>query len=274
MTSSIFRDWLERFQSYVQTKPGRNVILLIDNCSAHGNQESLPVLPNVKIIFLPPNCTSKVQPCDAGIIAALKLRYKSMHMERALENSDVNVKNIYKVDVLTAMRWFKRAWLELPAAVIHNCWRHTGLIGGEDGNIEGEFQHESALMTELAKAVDDLVPSRVRMSIADLLHPEGEDDVLQEPSDDALVDSILETSNMAGHNRDAAEDSDDEEGEQGDPLPSSQEQLRVLLLAKRIVEAHGEDTQAFRSCVRRTQWAVRAESRAAARQSTIDRFFK
>lgn len=64
-------------------------------------------------------------------------------------------------------------------------------------------------MTRLAKAVDELVLSRILKSLAELLNPEGEEDGLQEPSDDSLVDSIFETSNMAGHNKYAAKDSDE-----------------------------------------------------------------
>lgn len=54
-------------------------------------------------------------------------------MERALDNVDADVKNIYKVDVQTAMRWLRRAWLELPSSSIENCWRHTGLLGSVEG---------------------------------------------------------------------------------------------------------------------------------------------
>ena len=73
MTSTLFYDWLRRFHSYVCSSPGRKVLLLIDNCSAHGTAETLPEMRNLRIVYLPPNCKSKVQPMDAGVIAALKL---------------------------------------------------------------------------------------------------------------------------------------------------------------------------------------------------------
>ena len=50
-------------------------------------------------------------------------------MERALDNINANINNTYKVEVLTAMTWWKRAWNELPETAIENCWTHTGLMG-------------------------------------------------------------------------------------------------------------------------------------------------
>ncbi len=43
---------------------------MIDNCSAHKPAE----MSNVMLIFLPPNMTSVIQPLDAGIIRAFKVR--------------------------------------------------------------------------------------------------------------------------------------------------------------------------------------------------------
>ena len=76
MTTALFFNWLQRFDNYVGNQEGRRVALLIDNCSAHGSIETLPVLYNVDVIFLPPKTTSKLQPLDTGIIVALKLRYR------------------------------------------------------------------------------------------------------------------------------------------------------------------------------------------------------
>ena len=42
---------------------GRKVLLLIDNASSHYVSYQSR---NVKVMFLPPNMTSKIQPLDAG----------------------------------------------------------------------------------------------------------------------------------------------------------------------------------------------------------------
>lgn len=45
----------------------------MDNSATHGVEVTAP---DVDIIFLPPNTTAVYQPMDAGVIAALKRRYK------------------------------------------------------------------------------------------------------------------------------------------------------------------------------------------------------
>ena len=76
MTTDLFFKWLDRFNFLFGTAPGRKVVLLLDNCSAHGTVANLPSFSNVRIIFLPPNTTCKIQPMDAGIIATMKKRYR------------------------------------------------------------------------------------------------------------------------------------------------------------------------------------------------------
>jgi hypothetical protein len=40
---------------------------------------------NVRIFFFPPNCISWKQPCDMGIIAALKKRFKYLYLKDVLD---------------------------------------------------------------------------------------------------------------------------------------------------------------------------------------------
>ncbi|KAJ8874104.1 hypothetical protein PR048_024945 [Dryococelus australis] len=64
-------DWLKGLSR--QMKLGkRNIVLILDNCSAH---TASPKLDHVKVIFLPPN-TSKLQPMEQGIITNFKLLYR------------------------------------------------------------------------------------------------------------------------------------------------------------------------------------------------------
>ncbi len=66
----------------MKKRTGRQVLLLLDNAPEHfkaseGN--------NVRIVFFPPNCTSWKQPCDMGIIAALKKRFKYFYLKDVLD---------------------------------------------------------------------------------------------------------------------------------------------------------------------------------------------
>lgn len=58
--------------------PNRIAHLITHNCSAHGTVETLPSLANVTVSFLPRHTTSKMQSMDAGVIEALKVRYRRL----------------------------------------------------------------------------------------------------------------------------------------------------------------------------------------------------
>lgn len=124
MTIDLFFAWLGRFYQYIALTPGRKITLLIDNCSAHGFEEKMPVFSNIRIEFLPPNAISMVQPLDAGIIAWVKRRYKRRLLFCIFENIEAGQKSIYNVDVLTAIRWTYEEWNACPHEVIRNCFTH------------------------------------------------------------------------------------------------------------------------------------------------------
>jgi len=59
----------ELFVPEVRRITGQHVLLIIDN--APGHFEAFEE-DNIQTVFFPPNVTSWKQPCDRGIIAALK----------------------------------------------------------------------------------------------------------------------------------------------------------------------------------------------------------
>ena len=185
-------------------------------------------------------------------------------MERALENIDMDVRDIYKVDLLVAMRWFKRAWMELPASSIENCWKHTGLP--DSAQVPSEAA-DASLTAKLQRNTVGLVPMERRIAIAGLLNPPGSDDFHQPSTDDGLTDLIV-----GDHRDDLCS-----HGEGDDyvvPLLGTKEQLRVLAIAKRIVESTCDDNAAFLRTVHIAQRTVRRQESGALQQSTIDEFLK
>jgi len=76
MIQVIFLEWLKRFDARMA---GRNVLLIMDNCSAHiplMQLASVVTLYNTTVFYLPSNTTLKIQPCDAGIIRSFKAYYR------------------------------------------------------------------------------------------------------------------------------------------------------------------------------------------------------
>ena len=54
-------------------------LLLLDNCSSHKGLDDNRMTKKFVIIFFPPNVTNENQPADMGIIAAMKVGYRT-HM--------------------------------------------------------------------------------------------------------------------------------------------------------------------------------------------------
>lgn len=77
-------------------EPVRKTLLLMDNCSAHGSKENLLDVQNVEVELLAPNTTSKLQLFDAGIIAAMKVRYRRRQGEHSLDLLDISAVDLYK----------------------------------------------------------------------------------------------------------------------------------------------------------------------------------
>ena len=62
----------------------RKILLFVDNCCAHPHIE----LTNMKVMFLPPNTTSRMQPGDARMIAAIKASYRKQLLRHVLPQLD------------------------------------------------------------------------------------------------------------------------------------------------------------------------------------------
>ena len=72
MTSVIFTEWL-RIVDRQMVSQKRSILMFVDNCAAHPPIDKLRA---VKLAFLPPNTTSKLQPMDQGIIYNVKIKYR------------------------------------------------------------------------------------------------------------------------------------------------------------------------------------------------------
>lgn len=91
-------------------------------------------LSNIKVVFLPPNVTSKAQPLDQGIIAAYKAHFRRHLVQWVVDeandprNKDKMVKQLTP-NIYQAMQWSLQAWKDgVTASTIKNCWRKSGIL--------------------------------------------------------------------------------------------------------------------------------------------------
>ncbi|XP_066248092.1 tigger transposable element-derived protein 6-like [Euwallacea similis] len=85
---------------------------------------------DIQLVFLPPNCTSVVQPLDYGIIKNFKAFYRSIMVKNLLSKMEFvdSIKGFTKViNILDAVYFLKTAWQKVTAETIENCFRKTGI---------------------------------------------------------------------------------------------------------------------------------------------------
>ena len=71
MTGEILKDYFTGFNLKMKAEK-RSILLLLDNAGCHPPELLQDKFSNIKIIFLPANMTSKLQPLDLGVIKTLK----------------------------------------------------------------------------------------------------------------------------------------------------------------------------------------------------------
>lgn len=82
-------------------------------------------------------------------------------VERAIDLTDKNIKDIYKVDILTAVKWVMSIWQELPGSVIRSSSGHTGLVQKiSPGDMD---RRERVMELEMSENLESLLPPRMRM---------------------------------------------------------------------------------------------------------------
>ena len=130
MTTAVFNTWITNWNHNLRWMQGNHkVVLFVDQASSHVLQD----LSNIRIQFLPPNMTSKLQPMDQGVIRSLKCHYRSRLTERYLAGiteGQTTQQLAKKIDLKVAMDMLTASWNSIPSALIENCFCHAGFIPG------------------------------------------------------------------------------------------------------------------------------------------------
>lgn len=186
MTGVLFQEWL----------------LILDKRMSLQNRKILChvvkdlFLKSIEICFLPPNATSRLQPMDQGIIAAFKKRFRSYQLEHAVERLDdiegrQNERfDIYKVDILKAIRWCQNAWKDISSSTIRNSWEHSVILDRSQA-----FVSRSTIQADDQKLDANLSGSMKRLSVNPLTIEELinlDEAVVQTPLDELDEKDIIE----------------------------------------------------------------------------------
>src|SRR5258706_15077838 len=120
LTDSLVR-WIQAWDIELKLQH-RQIALTLDNFSGH----KIKYQPKcITFIYFEPGLTSHIQPLDAGIIHSFKAHYQRLFCLHAIWQDDIEEQDIYKTNLLEAMRMAERAWKSVSLTTIKNCWNHT-----------------------------------------------------------------------------------------------------------------------------------------------------
>ncbi len=133
MTGNILDQILTKINVQLKMK-SRTIILMMDNAGCHPHDLEYS---NIKIIWLPPNTTSKLQPLDLGIIQNFKVHYRKRLLRYVLSKIDecqLGSEVTNSINVLIAIRWVAQAWDEVKRETICKCFKNAGVVT-ESGDV-------------------------------------------------------------------------------------------------------------------------------------------
>ena len=192
MTSKIFHVCLQKLNDKFRIQ-GRNILLFLDNCSSHLDL----TLSNIKLQFLPPNTTSRLQPCDAGIIQSTKLHYRKIFLRRMIckmeqDKTSTSAQLAKSVTLLDAITWIRVSWLRVQPETITKCFKKCGFTPSSNNDEIESNEVESNSYSEDFKSILDGITLQHFVSCDDDVEvhcsleqcPDGNSDNIATISDD------------------------------------------------------------------------------------------
>ena len=154
MQIDIIEKVLEKL-NYIMNVENRNVLLFLGNAPVHP-ENLVEKYRNIKIVFLPKNTTSRLQPLDTGIIKNFKVQYRKKLLRHVIAriSNDRSAPDIAKeVDILQAITWVAAAWKEVSETTIKNCFAKCGIVQQVAENDESKLDDKFA---ELFKEITEI----------------------------------------------------------------------------------------------------------------------
>lgn len=135
MLSGLWYEYLGNLNKDMATVD-RKIVLVMDNCPSHPpvnrppkdyNGPPPPELTHITLVYLPKNTTPYFQPLDQGIIRSFKAGYRRKYARHLVQSFNSTKAAPKPIDILQAIHFISEAWMELPPAIIFNCWQEAGI---------------------------------------------------------------------------------------------------------------------------------------------------
>ncbi len=170
------------------------MILLLDNCNAHIKDTDLEKfniqLRNTTLLYLSPKTTSKIQPCDVGIIRTFKAYYRCRFNNQLLSRIESNVADPKKINLLDDIQNAVAVWKQdVQSTTINNCFQHCQFR--LDATTTQEIEPPAELVAELEEQIRQFY-YRNPMEIRNLLNYLDKEIVASVPTNDDIIKAIIE----------------------------------------------------------------------------------
>lgn len=241
MTGELMAEWLMQFDRKM-IREKRKILLFLDNACSHPRDIKLQ---NIKLIFLPPNCTSVVQPLDQGVIKSFKAFYKTFIVKQLLItiNAAESAQELTKkIHVLDAIYLIKNAWDRVTKNTIQNCFIKSGITHSSNSeNIRDNLQNSDneddlplSLLGEILRNKDNF-GIETDNGLEDFFNVDN--NLMFEETDDSACLAVPTQEIVS-------DESDDEHTQEEEGITTYQQAINVTQQLKRFVEVHG-DLSAF-----------------------------
>lgn len=195
MTSSVFSDYYKNklhheLEVYCKQEgiPFK-ILLVLDNASSHPHTLT-DISENIKLVFLPPNTTSLLQPLDQGVIQTLKSYYLQSTLAdlvKVTNEKGISVRDYWRnFNIKDALNFLKMTWDDVPSKCLNSVWKQLCpqfVFRFKGFSIEDDITAAKQKTVVLAKKlgfdeleedeIDELLQShRVELSNEDLLELE------------------------------------------------------------------------------------------------------
>ncbi|CAF1613059.1 unnamed protein product [Adineta ricciae] len=125
MNLKLFTNWLATLNNRMKRNACK-IILFLDNAPGHIVDETFS---NVKLVFFPPNTTSKCQPLDQGVIKSFKCYYRQKLVRHIISQCTTALTiDQVSISVLEAIKWIDLAWKAVTNVTIQGGFRAAGFI--------------------------------------------------------------------------------------------------------------------------------------------------
>jgi len=131
MTKALFHEWFEeefcpQVRRFLRSRNlPQKALLVVDNAPGHDTGEELTSKNGqIKVMFLPPNCTTLLQPMDQNIIENIKSKFKKKTLLHIVSRDGDISKTMKEMNLNDVVFTLAESWNEIQPEVIQASWKN------------------------------------------------------------------------------------------------------------------------------------------------------